>query len=202
MVSWPTWFRRCPPVPATQPDRTVGRHFFGRVHALTSATLQTAGLAECPECPGRLQESAWSLPANGATDWGSIETRGFRLRIPGIDGVPARGLPRDPVLFSVIIGPVSFWFLWRRRQRVLLVLTAPHHFDCLHRPPRRLRSGGRRLRRVWPGGDVHHPRRSDETGRDAGHRLLYAAGMTPSRRPALRPGCCCVPDRCRGDRDP
>ena len=27
--------------------------------------------------------------------------------------------------FSVIIGPVSFWFLWRRRQRVLLVLTAP-----------------------------------------------------------------------------
>jgi len=110
---------------ATQPDRTVGRHFFGRVHALTSATLQSAGLTVALNGLDDSRNEAWSLPANGASDWGSIETRGFRLRIPGIDGIPARVYLSILVIFSVIIGPVSFWFLWRRRQRVLLVLTAP-----------------------------------------------------------------------------
>ena len=38
-----------PSMPAetmTAPDRTVGRHFFGRVHALTSAVLQTTGMPD------------------------------------------------------------------------------------------------------------------------------------------------------------
>ena len=114
-----------PAATATQPDRTVGRHFFGRVHALSSATLQTAGIMKVLNALDDSRNQAWALPANGASDWGTIETRGFRLRIPGIDGVPARVYLSILVIFSVIIGPVSFWFLWRRRQRVLLVLTAP-----------------------------------------------------------------------------
>jgi hypothetical protein len=114
-----------PAVAATGPDRTVGRHFFGRVHALTSATLETTGMANMMSAVDSSRNQTWSLPANDATDWGEIETRGFRLRIPGIDGVPARVYLSILVLFSVIIGPVSFWFLWRRRQRALLVLTAP-----------------------------------------------------------------------------
>lgn len=109
---------------ATDPQRTVGRHFFGQVHALTSATLQTSGMTDVLRALDS-RSRAWSLPVNGASDWGAIEARGFRLRIPGIEGVPARVYLSILVLFSVIIGPVSFWFLWRRRQRVLLVLTAP-----------------------------------------------------------------------------
>jgi hypothetical protein len=117
-----------PSMPAettTAPDRTVGRHFFGRVHALTSAVLQATGLPDVLTAVDASRNQTWSLPANGAPDWGAIEARGFRLRIPGIEGVPARVYLSILVLFSVIIGPVSFWFLWRRRQRVLLVLTAP-----------------------------------------------------------------------------
>ena len=114
-----------PSTAATGPDRTIGRHFFGRMHALSLATLQTTGMTDLLRAVDDSKNQAWSLPANGASDWGTIETRGFRLRIPGIDGVPARVYLSILVLFSVIIGPVSFWFLWRRRQRVLLVLTAP-----------------------------------------------------------------------------
>jgi len=114
-----------PAEPATAPDRTVGRHFFGRVHALTSAVLQATGMPDVLTAVDASRNQMWSLPANGALDWGVIEARGFRLRIPGIEGVPARVYLSILVLFSVIIGPVSFWFLWRRRQRVLLVLTAP-----------------------------------------------------------------------------
>jgi hypothetical protein len=110
---------------ATGPDRTVGRHFFGRVHALTSAVLAATGTTDLLTAVDNSRSQAWALPANGAYDWGAIETRGFRLRIPGIDGVPARVYLSILVLFSVIIGPVSFWFLRRRQQRVLLVITAP-----------------------------------------------------------------------------
>ena len=114
-----------PSAAAAAPDRTVGRHFFGRVHALTSATLQDAGMTDLLRGVDESRNRAWSLPASSASDWGAIETRGFRLRIPGIDGVPARVYLSILALFTIIIGPVSFWFLWRRRQRVLLVLTAP-----------------------------------------------------------------------------
>lgn len=112
-------------VAATGPDRIVAEHFFGRVHALTTAALEAAGIQEVLKGVDASASPPWSLPANGAPDWGLIETRGFRLPIPGIAGVPARVYLAILVLFSLIIGPVSFWFLRRRKQRVLLVLTAP-----------------------------------------------------------------------------
>ena len=114
-----------PVISATGPDRTVGRHFLGRVHAITSAALEAAGMVDVLTAVDSSRNRAWSLPANGASDWGTIETRGFRLPIPGIEGVPARVYLSILLLFSLIIGPVSFWYLWRRKQRVLLVLTAP-----------------------------------------------------------------------------
>ena len=110
---------------ASGPVRTVGRHFFGRVHALTSATLEATGMPDVLAAVDLSANRAWSLPANGAADWGSIEARGFRVPIPGIDGAPARVYLGILVLFSLLIGPASFWFLWRRKQRVLIVLTAP-----------------------------------------------------------------------------
>jgi hypothetical protein len=173
-------FPTIPTAAATRPDRTVGRHFFGRVHALTSATLETAGLPDMLRALDDSRSEAWSLPANGASDWGSIETRGFRLRIPGIDGIPARVYLSILVLFSVIIGPVSFWFLWRRRQRVLLVLTAPIisiAFIVL--------LAGYAV--AGEGFGVHGRAATftilDETTKQAATRAsvsIYAAGMTPS----------------------
>ena len=46
-------------------------------------------------------------------------------QIPGFDGVPARTFLVILFLFSIVIGPVSYWFLRRKGQLVLLVLTAP-----------------------------------------------------------------------------
>ena len=114
-------------VAATGPglDRTVARHFIGRVHAITSAMLNTAGITDVLKAVDSSRNTAWALPANSGVDWNTIETRGFRLPIPGIEGIPARVYLAILVLFSVVIGPLSFWFLWRRQQRVLLVLTAP-----------------------------------------------------------------------------
>jgi hypothetical protein len=150
-----------PTIPTTaagRPERTVGRHFFGRVHALTSATLETAGMADMLMGLDDSRSAAWSLPANGASDWGSIETRGFRLRIPGIDGIPARVYLSILVLFSVLIGPVSFWFLWRRGQRVLLVLTAPIISIVFIILLAGYAGRGRGLRRVWQRSNVHRAR--------------------------------------------
>jgi len=105
---------------ADAPERTVSRHFFGHIHTLTSATLSATSMADVLTAIDGSSTDEWSLPSTT-----TIETRGFRLRVPGIDGVPARVYLSILVLFSVIIGPVSFWILWRRQQRVLLVLTAP-----------------------------------------------------------------------------
>ena len=111
--------------PAANPDRIVGRHFFGRIHALTSTSLVSVGLAGLLSSTEKNRDLLWALPANTAPDWGAIESRGFRLAIPGVNGVPARTFLVILLLFSVVIGPASYWFLRRRGQLVLLVLTAP-----------------------------------------------------------------------------
>ncbi len=111
--------------PAGAEDRAVRGYFFGRVHRPTSASITTMGLADVLSAAQQAQDSNWALPANGARDWGTIAARGFRLPIPGIDGVPARAYVSILIVFSFIIGPANYWFLRRNRQQVLLVLTAP-----------------------------------------------------------------------------
>lgn len=110
---------------AADPDRVVGRHLLGRIHVVPSAPLVTGGLAPILVTLDKTRDGDWALPINSARDWGVMEGRGFKLRIPGIDGVPARVYLSILVLFSVLIGPVSYWLLWRKRRQVLLVLTAP-----------------------------------------------------------------------------
>ena len=110
---------------AIDPDRVVGRHFLGRIHVVPSAALVSAGLAPLLVTLDSTRDTTWALPINSAGGWGVMEGRGFKLRIPGIDGVPARVYLSILVLFSVLIGPVSYWLLWRKRRQVLLVLTAP-----------------------------------------------------------------------------
>jgi hypothetical protein len=110
---------------AAGPDRRVRGYFFGRIHLPTSESVAAAGLADVLSAAEKVQDPNWALPANRARDWGVIAARGFRLPIPGVDGVPARAYLSILIVFSLLIGPVNYWFLWRKRQQVLLVLTAP-----------------------------------------------------------------------------
>ena len=111
--------------PADNGNGAVRGYFFGRIHQPTSAAIGTAGLARVLSDAQKVQDANWALPANGARDWGTIAGRGFRLLIPGVDGVPARAYLSILIAFSLLIGPANYWFLWRRRQQVLMVLTAP-----------------------------------------------------------------------------
>jgi len=111
--------------PATDPDRVQARYFFGRVHVLTSAALVAAGMVKMLAATTLAHDVYWALPVNTTPDWGTIDTHGFRLGIPGITGVPARVYLGILLLFSVLIGPVNYWWLRRRRQLVLFILTVP-----------------------------------------------------------------------------
>jgi len=42
-----------------------------------------------------------------------------------VSGIPTRAYLSILIVFSVLIGPVNYWLLWRRRHLVLFVLTAP-----------------------------------------------------------------------------
>lgn len=110
--------------PANAADRMMARHLFGRVYGVTSASVAT-GLTDLLTATEGNRDMAVALPANSAPDWGLIERRGFRLRIPGIDGVPTRVYLGILLLFSLVIGPLNYWILWRRKQQVLMVITVP-----------------------------------------------------------------------------
>jgi hypothetical protein len=102
------------------------RYFFGRVYfpkteQVSAMELQTV-FAAAREA---VRDPSWSLPANRAGDWAMMQTHGFRLPIPGVNGVPAHAYLWILVLFSLLIGPANYTLLWRRRQQVLFVLTAP-----------------------------------------------------------------------------
>ena len=105
--------------------QSVRAYFFGRIHLLTTAGLNAVGIADVLATADVAQDPDWSLPANRSGDWGVIAGRGFRVLIPGIDGVPARAYLSILIVFTLLIGPVNYWFLWRKRRQVLFVLTAP-----------------------------------------------------------------------------
>ncbi|HYR84041.1 MAG TPA: hypothetical protein VE422_08190 [Terriglobia bacterium] len=101
------------------------RYFFGHIHFPKSTEVNYRGLTEILAATRVVQNPSYALPANRAADWGRIEEHGFRLPIPGVNAVPARAYLAILILFSVLIGPVNYLFLWRKRQQVLLVLTVP-----------------------------------------------------------------------------
>ncbi len=112
-------------VPEQPPTPEARAYFFGRIHERTSADIAEKGLAGILAAAAKVQDGNWGLPANGARDWGVIGARGFRLPIPGVSGVPTRAYLSILIVFSLLIGPVNYWFLQRRRRQVLFVLTAP-----------------------------------------------------------------------------
>ena len=101
-------------------------YFLGRIHLLTASSISSQGfehvLAAIDKTP---IDAGLALPVSRTADWARIEGRGFRLLIPGVDGVPTRAYLTILLLFSVLIGPVNYVFLKRRRLQVLFVLTAP-----------------------------------------------------------------------------
>ena len=99
-------------------------YFFGRVHRRSSASITKAGLNATLNEVSAVHDYDWGLPVNGARDWG-VTVRGFRLAIPGVDGVPTRAYLSILIVFTLVIGPVNSWLLRRKRQQVLFVLTAP-----------------------------------------------------------------------------
>lgn len=100
-------------------------HFFGRIHRTTAEAITRLGLASVLANADKVHDPNWALPVNRARDWNVIAARGFRLPVPGLHGVPARAYLIILVAFSILIGPVNYWLLWRKRQQVLFVLTAP-----------------------------------------------------------------------------
>ena len=161
------------------PDRRVRGYFFGRIHLLTSDAVAAAGIDGVLKAADAAQDPDWALPANRSSDWGVIAGRGFRLPIPGIEGVPARAYLSILIAFSLLIGPVNYRFLRRRRQQVLMVLTVPLISTLFI-----LFLGGYVL--AGEGLGVHGRAASftmlDQARRQAATRLsvsLYAAGMSP-----------------------
>ena len=107
------------------PPPAVRAYFFGRIHLLTSAGASSAGLASVLSTAAQQQDSNWALPVNTPKDWATIADGGFRLPIPGIAGVPARTYLMILLVFTAVVGPLNYWFLRRKGQQVLLILTAP-----------------------------------------------------------------------------
>jgi hypothetical protein len=100
-------------------------YYFGHIRLVKSADISAKGLAEILLASRNIDDSRRTLPANRAPDWLYGTDHGFRLPIPGVAGVPVRSYMTILVAFSVLIGPVNYIFLWRKKQQVLLVLTAP-----------------------------------------------------------------------------
>jgi hypothetical protein len=120
-----TLFPAGPQLAASAEDRSPRGYFFGRIHRPTTASLTETRMQQMLTDAQKLQDANLALPANSARDWGTIATRGFRLPIPGFDGIPARAYIAILVLFAIVIGPANYRFLRRHRKPALLVLTAP-----------------------------------------------------------------------------
>lgn len=114
------------PAPDANPTTPTARaYLFGRIREVSSGVIAARGLGAVLAESERLQDPDLSLPVSLRTDWNAIAERGFRLPIPGIEGARPRAYLLILILFSVLIGPVNYWILARRRQQVLFVLTAP-----------------------------------------------------------------------------
>ncbi|HEY0874319.1 MAG TPA: hypothetical protein VGD94_12670 [Vicinamibacterales bacterium] len=162
------------------PAQRVRGYGFGRIHLVSSATMAAAGMNGVLKTAQSVQDPDWALPVNRSSDWGAIAGRGFRLLIPGINGVPARAYLLILIAFSVLIGPANYWFLWRKRQQTLMVLTVPLISGAFI-----LLLGGYVLAGEGLGvyGRVVSFTMLDQARRQASTRSsasLYAAGMSPS----------------------
>jgi hypothetical protein len=102
------------------------RYFLGRIYPVKSSDVSGSGISEVLSRTHKTGfDSAFALPANRDLGWLTFAERGFRLNIPGVGGLPVRSYFAILVVFSVLIGPVNYVVLWRKKRQVLLVLTTP-----------------------------------------------------------------------------
>ena len=111
--------------PDGQPDGAPHAYFFGRVHRRSTSSIVSAGLVSVLADAEKVQDANFGLPANRMGYWSGTDTRGFRLTIPGVHGVPTRAYLSILVVFSLLIGPINYWLLRRGQRLVLFVLTVP-----------------------------------------------------------------------------
>jgi hypothetical protein len=105
-------------------------YFLGHIHLLGSADITTRGFKAVIDKLDGGPLMGWGLPANRIWDWEVMGERGFKVPIDGVGGVPSRAYLTILVLFLVLIGPVNYIYLWRKRLQVLLVLTVPLISAC------------------------------------------------------------------------
>ena len=114
------------PEPQRRPivNGRVADHFFGKVHLLPSAEIQSLGFDKVlMAIESATAKPSWQLPLDPISS--TTGTAGFRLPIPGVEAIPARTYLTILTLFAVLIGPVNHVVLRRRRQQALVVLTTP-----------------------------------------------------------------------------
>lgn len=72
-----------------------------------------------------MEPKEWSWPARQGVSSRHGHNEFAHFLIPGVGSVPVFAFLTLITLFTVVIGPVNYWLLWRRRQLYLLVLTIP-----------------------------------------------------------------------------
>lgn len=85
--------------------------------------------------PGSSLDWCWMLNALGSPRWNWIERHGVAARagnrdfpdfsIPGVQSVPVFSFLFLITVFTIIIGPVNYFLLWRKKQLHLLIVTIP-----------------------------------------------------------------------------
>lgn len=84
----------------------------------------TASLTQSEERAGReVQRSTW-VARNGHSGR-SPATDFTKFLIPGVDTVPIYPLLFLMSVFVILIGPLNYWFCWKRKQLYLLVISIP-----------------------------------------------------------------------------
>jgi hypothetical protein len=113
-------------VPDPSPNGASRPYFFGRIHRRAAPALAAAGLGTVLSDAESAQDAPhWALPVNRALSWNAIGPKGYRLEIPGVNGVPTRAYLAILILFAFLIGPINYWVLRHRQRLVLFMLTAP-----------------------------------------------------------------------------
>lgn len=84
----------------------------------------TASLTQTKEVAGRnVQRSTW-VSRNGHSAR-SPATDFTNFLIPGVDTVPIYPLLFLMSVFVIVIGPLNYWFCWKRKQLYLLMISIP-----------------------------------------------------------------------------
>ena len=122
------------PAPAPAGATFVWR---GDAEAFQSRDLQLGRVFAFPDnpFPGSAHDWAWWLGSVGDNRWKWPQRHGlaardgtrdfFNFPIPGVGAVPVLAFLILITGFTIVIGPLNYAWLWRRKQLYLLVLTIP-----------------------------------------------------------------------------